>query len=150
MTKQPLRLVRRGRFLSPSARLRYRVHRLVTGKVLGVEGGDVPVVVIAYAVRLATLPMAVIADWMAMPMLRFVDRSDNSWTVVEVRFDGWNAEFVHLAEAASEEQAENLLAEINDADQPDRAVNEPTLGEVLSAERGSRRRTVGPVEIVAE
>ena len=131
--------------MSPTARLIYRVHRLVTGKVLGVEGGDVPVVVIAYAVRLATLPMAVIADWMAMPMLRFVDRSDNSWTVVEVRFDGWNAEFVHLAEAASEEQAETLLAEINDADQPDQRSMNRRWARFLArsadpvAERSSRR-----------
>ena len=126
------------------------MHRLATGKVLGVEGGDVPVVVIAYALRLATLPMAVIADWMAMPMLRFIDRSDNSWSVVEVRFDGWNAEFVHVAEAASEEQAETLLTEINDADLPNGAVSQPTLDDVQSAERRSRRRTVGPIDIVAE
>ena len=126
------------------------MHRLATGKVLGVEGGDVPVVVIAYAVRLATLPMAVFADLMAMPMLRFIDRSDNSWSVVEVRFDGWNAEFVHLAVAASEAQAETLLAEINDADLPDRAVSEPTPRDLQSAERRSRRRTVGRIEIVAE
>ena len=126
------------------------MHRLATGKVLGVEGGDVPVVVIAYAVRLATLPMAVFADWMAMPMLRFIDRSENSWSVVEVRFDGWNAEFVHLAEAASEAQAETLLAEINDADLPNRAVSEPTPRDLQSAERRSRRRKVGRIEIVAE
>ena len=126
------------------------MHRLATGKVLGVEGGDVPVVVIAYAVRLATLPMAVIADWMARPMLRFIDRSDKAWSVVEVRFDGWNAEFVHVAEAASEAQAETLLAELNDADLPNEAVSEPTPSDLQSAERRSRRRTVGRIEIVAE
>jgi hypothetical protein len=83
-----------------------------TGSVFAVDGSSLLIVVIAYAVRIVTLPLAVVADWIAAPVLRLIDRSD-TWWVVEVRFHGWDAEFIRIAEAASELEARTRLDLIN-------------------------------------
>jgi hypothetical protein len=114
--KQPLRLIRRGRFLSPSERRRYRLYRIRTGRVFAADDGDagIAIVAIAYGIRLITLPFAIVADWIAEPVLRRLDRSD-TWWVVEVRFHEWDAQFVRVAEAQSEADARERLARIESA-----------------------------------
>jgi hypothetical protein len=117
--RRPLLLVRRGRFLSPNERLRYRLYRMRTGNVFASNAGadladGLLVLVVAYGVRLVTLPIAIIGDWIAMPVLQRIDRSDK-WWVVEVRFDGWDAEFVRIAEASSEVDARRRMSEIENA-----------------------------------
>ena len=89
------------------------MHRMATGRVFLADGGSLFGVVIAYAVRVVTLPVAVIGDWLAFPFLRMIDRADASWWVVEVRFHGWDAEFVRVAEAPTEADAKTRLAAIN-------------------------------------
>ena len=42
-----------------------------------------------------------------------IDRSAKSWWVIEVRFHGWDAEFVRIAEASTEQEAKARLAQIN-------------------------------------
>ncbi len=76
--------------------------------------GSLLVLVVAYGIRLVTLPLAIIGDWIAMPVLQRIDRSDK-WWVVEVRFDGWDAEFVRIAEASSEADARRRKSEIESA-----------------------------------
>jgi hypothetical protein len=102
---RPLRLIRKGRFLSTRERWKLRLHRLRTGKVLFVDSGEAVFVVLAYAVRLITLPVVAVADVVASPILRWLDRNEESWWVVEVRFDGWDAELVRIAEASSRQDA---------------------------------------------
>ena len=111
--KQPLRLIRHGRFLSPSARFQFRLHRMATGHVFLAEDGGLVLMVISYLMRIVTLPVAVVADFVAIPILRMIDRTAKSWWVVEVRFHGWDAEFVRIAEAATERDAKERLAQIN-------------------------------------
>jgi len=111
---KPLRLLRRGRFLSAAARLRFRLHRMGTGNVFAADGGEPVLLVIAYTIRMLTLPLAIIADWIAVPVLRLIDRSE-TWWVVEVRFHGWDAEFVRIAEATTEAEARKRLAAIESA-----------------------------------
>ena len=112
---KPLRLVRRWRFLSPSARLQFRLHRMTTGHVFGGDGSSLLIGFVAYAVRLVTLPLAIVGDWIAVPILRALDRDSTSWWVVEVRFHSWDAEFVRIAEADTEQEARARLASINSA-----------------------------------
>ena len=78
-------------------------------------GDSLLIAVGTYAVRLATLPIAIIGDWFALPILRAIDRGNTSWWVVEVRFHSWDAEFVRIAEAATEHEARACLATINNA-----------------------------------
>ena len=111
--QQPLRLIRHGRFLSPAARFQFRLHRMATGRVFLADGSSLLGVVIAYAVRVVTLPVAMIGDWLALPVLRMIDQADASWWVVEVRFHGWDAEFVRIAEAPTKADAKTRLAAIN-------------------------------------
>lgn len=106
--KPSLMLVRHGRFLSPGARLKLRVHRIRTGNVLFADG----LALLAYPVRIVTLPVAVIGDWLAVPVLRLLDRGYRPWWVVEVRFTGWDAQFVRLAELASKSEATARMASI--------------------------------------
>ena len=105
--RQPLLLVRHWRFLSPGARLKLRLHRMRTGNVFLADADLLAVV--AYGVRIITLPFAIAADWLAVPLLRVLDRDRDSWWVVEVRFAGWDAEFVRIAQARSEAEANNLF-----------------------------------------
>ena len=113
-TRTPLRLIRHGRFLSPAARLQYRIYRLRTGNVFAAGGpGGFRMVVLVYAVRVGTLPFAIRGDWCAVPLLRAIDRSPTSWWVVEVRFHGRDAEFVRVAEEPSEQAARDRLSAIN-------------------------------------
>jgi hypothetical protein len=106
---RPLRLIRRGRFLGTRERWKLRLHRLRTGNVLFFDSGEAVFVVLAYAVRLVTLPVVAVADVVASPILRWLDRNERSWWVVEVRFDGWDAEVVRVAEASSRHDAQARL-----------------------------------------
>ena len=112
-TRRPLRLVRRGRFLSPGARMRYRLHRMARGKVPGVDDGELVIAALGYAIRLATLPLALVGDLVALPLLRYLDRGADRWWVVEVRFHGADAEFVRIAEAPSDTEARARLRELD-------------------------------------
>ncbi|MDP2290163.1 MAG: hypothetical protein Q8M22_03185 [Actinomycetota bacterium] len=85
---------------------------MLTGRVLLADGGFGSLV-IAYALRVASLPFAVVGDWLALPILRLIDRGDRPWWVVEVRFHGWDAEFVRIAEAATRQEASARRDEIN-------------------------------------
>ena len=67
---------------------------------------------VVYAVRIVTLPVAIVCDWIAVPILRVIDRDGDKWWIVEVRFHDWDAEFVRIAEADSEAEARDRLAAI--------------------------------------
>ena len=94
------------------SRLEFRLHRMATGRVLLADGA-LPMLIGAYAVRIASLPLATIGDWLAVPILRLIDRGDRPWWVVEVRFHGCDPEFVRLAEAPTREAAAARRDEIN-------------------------------------
>ena len=79
--------------------------------------GRAVLVVIAYTVRIATLPLAMIADWIAAPILRLIAH-EQIWWVVEVRFRGWDAEFVRIAEATTEAEVRTRLDPIENASLP--------------------------------
>lgn len=112
---RPLRLIRKGRFLSTGERWKLRLHRLRTGNVLFADSGEPVFVVLAYAVRLVSLPAVAVADAAASPIRRWLDRGERSWWVVEVRFDGWDADLVRLAEASSRHEARARLKAMNAA-----------------------------------
>lgn len=97
-----------------------------TGNVLFADGDLFAV--LAYAVRIVTLPLAVIADWLAAPILRSIDRGGRSWSVVEVRFVGWDAEFVRLAEATSEADAKSRLAALRSGRDPGSTLRSSAAG----------------------
>ena len=79
------------------------------GRVFAAQGDPV----VPYLIRLMTLPFAIVTDWFVAPVLRVVDRGPRSWWVVEVRFDGWDAEFVRIAEESTKAGAKDRLAVIN-------------------------------------
>ena len=85
---------------------------MATGHMFGV-GDSLLITMVAYAVRVVTLPVAIIGDWLAVPILNGIDRRKASWWVVEVRFRSWDAEFVRIAEAATEAEARARLATIS-------------------------------------
>lgn len=112
MSPGPL-LLRKGRFLTPRSRLRYRLARLTLPRREGFESVDEHTVV-ALILRLVTLPLLTLVDFAAWPVARRM-LGRGSWWVVEVRFHGPDAEFVRLAEASTHGEAMAKLTEIADA-----------------------------------
>lgn len=105
-----LLLLRKGRILTPRSRLRYRLARLRVAKRDGIESVDEHTVV-ALLVRLVTLPLLTVVDFLAWPMARRI-LGRGSWWVVQVRFHGPDAEFVRIAEAATQDEAKAKLVRV--------------------------------------
>ena len=100
----PILLLRRGRFLTPGSKVRYRVERLRRGKVSGVE--DVPV--LAVLGSLVALPTLGIAELLTWPLLQAATRR-HGWSVVELRWHEHDAEFVRVAECTTKTEAAGRL-----------------------------------------
>ena len=103
-------LIRRGRVLTPASRTRYRWLRLRTGRAMFLQG-DGFVAIVGSAVRVLTLPLFALIDLLWWPIAR-ITIARSGWTVVRVDFDGPDAEFVRVAEAASKTEAMTRRDEI--------------------------------------
>ena len=100
-------LIRRGRVLTPWSRLRYRWLRLRTGHALFLQDPEGWMAVVGSVVRVPTLPLLLLVDYLWWPLARLtVARS--GWTVVRVEFRDVDAEFVRVAEATSKDEVEEV------------------------------------------
>ncbi len=100
--------MRKGRVLTPRSRMRYRFLRVRKGRVVGGDLDELSIGV--YAVRLVTIPLLVLWDWVTWPVVRRI-AGRGPWYVVEVRFHGEDAEFVRIAEAPDQATAQQLRRE---------------------------------------
>jgi hypothetical protein len=107
-------LLRKGRVLTPGSRLTYRLQRIRAGKVAGFETGDEAITIAALLLRLASLPLLTLFDYIAWPVVRRT-LGRGSWWVVDVRFHGPDAEFVRIAESSTYAAAQARLTALSKA-----------------------------------
>jgi hypothetical protein len=89
---------------------------LRTGRVLLAGTGEIVIDLLAYMARVVSLPVVAVFDVVSSPILRWLDRGNETWWVIEVRFHGWDAEFLRIVEAGSRAEAEALRRLVNAAD----------------------------------
>jgi hypothetical protein len=77
-------LLRKGRVLTPWSRFKYRLVVLRAGRSMAIVDDEV-LGPLSFAVRVATLPLLGLLDWMAWPVVKRT-AGRGSWWVVEVRF----------------------------------------------------------------
>lgn len=77
------------------------------------ESGD-EVAVVALVLRVASLPLLTLVDFVAWPVVRLT-LGRGPWWVVDLRFHGPDAEFVRIAEASTYDEARAKLTEIEHA-----------------------------------
>ncbi len=93
-------LLRKGRILTPSSRLRYRWARIRGGKSLALASPDPLVGVLLIAVRLVTLPVLTVVDYLLWPPA-LVTVARGPWYVVALGFNDVDPTFDRIAEAAT-------------------------------------------------
>ena len=101
--RKPLLLLRRGRVLTPRARMRYRIERLRF--VPSTTDGEL-LDLILYVARAISIPVLALFDWAAWPIVkRTLGRGP--WWVVELRWNDEDAEFVRIAQASTRAEAQS-------------------------------------------
>ena len=107
-------LLRKGGVLNPPSRLRYRWVRLRTGKSIVLGEPDVLVGILLVALRLVTIPVLTIVDYLVWP-LALVTIARGKWYVVALGFNDVDARFDRIAEADTLDEIKQRRRELEHA-----------------------------------
>jgi hypothetical protein len=104
-------LLRKGRMLIPSSRLRYRWTRIRVGKAIPLGSTDVLTGVLLIALRLITIPVLTLVDYLLWPVA-LVTVARGNWYVVALGFNDVDPTLDRIAEAETFDEIKQRRREL--------------------------------------